>query len=125
MSFKELNAQIVFLEKQATSCTDEDHCRDIKEAISQIYAKIKLIIASTEAEVTLKTENPGLNQNFRIIERTLASLPIFYGTDTLEAEGFINKMEQLYTLLVKEIDPGLEQDFVMLAKLKFGSNVFN
>ena len=41
MSFKELNAQIVFLEKQATSCTDEDHRKDIKESISQIYAKQK------------------------------------------------------------------------------------
>jgi hypothetical protein len=125
MSFKELNAQIVFLEKQATSCTDEDHRKDIKESISQIYAKIKTIIANTDAEVTVKTENAGVNQNFRIIERTLASLPIFHGTDTVEAEGFINKMEQLYTLLVKEVDPSLEQDFVMLAKLKFGSNVFN
>ena len=85
MSFKELNAQIVFLEKQATSCTDEDHRKDIKESISQIYAKIKTIIANTNAEVTVKTENAGVNQNFRIIERTLASLPIFHGTDTVEA----------------------------------------
>lgn len=125
MSFKELNAQIVFFKKQEVECTDEDERVILKDNIKNIYAKIKDIVNKQDSEPILKTEANHQSQNAKLIERTLAAQPTFYGTDTVEAEGFLNKMDQLYILLVKEVDPSLESDFVMHAKLKFGSNVFS
>ena len=123
MSFKELNAQIVFFKKQEVECTDEDERVILKDNIKNIYAKIKDIVNKQDSEPILKTEANHQSQNAKLIERTLAAQPTFYGTDTVEAEEFLNKIDQLYMLLVKEVDPSLESDFVMHAKLKFGSNV--
>jgi hypothetical protein len=125
MSFKELNSLIVFFKKQEAECTDANELVIIKDNIVNAYAKIKDIVNKQDSELTVKTENSSQNQNVRLIERTLAAQPTFYGTDTVEAEGFLNKMEQLFILLVKEVDPNLEAEFVMHAKLKFGSSVFS
>ena len=125
MSFKELNAQIIFFKKQEADCTDQNELIIIKENITNIYAKIREIVNRPDNALGVKTEGSYQNQNAKLIERTLAAQPIFYGTDTAEAEGFLNKMEQLFILLVKEVDPNLESEFVMHAKLKFGTNVFS
>ena len=96
MSFKELNSLIVFFKKQEAECTDANELVIIKDNIVNAYAKIKDIVDKQDSELTVKTENSSQNQNVRLIERTLAAQPTFYGTDTVEAEGFLNKMEQLW-----------------------------
>ena len=88
MSFKELNAQIVFFKKQEVECTDEDERVILKDNIKNIYAKIKDIVNKQDSEPILKTEANHQSQNAKLIERTLAAQPTFYGTDTVEAEGF-------------------------------------
>ena len=75
--------------------------------------------------VVVKSESAKLDHNVRTIERTLAGQPIFYGNNDKEAEGFISIMEQLYFLLVTQVDTKLEQDFLVHMKLRFGVNVFS
>ena len=87
----------------------EHYMRTIKTANEQLQ---KILLESNIAQtVSVKSESKELDHNVRTIERTLAGQPIFFGHDDKEAESFISIMEQLFYLLVTQIDPDLETDF--------------
>jgi hypothetical protein len=109
--------------KEGAEENKEHYLKTVKTANEQLQ---KLLLAPpVNQNAVVKSESHKIDHNVRTIERTLAGQPIFYGNNDKEAEGFISIMEQLFYLLVTQIDPNLEADFLVHLKLRFGVNVFS
>ena len=125
-TIKECQSVISSNEKLLKDCSEEskaDYLQVIKTANEQLQKLLTCPLVNQIAVV--KNESSKLDHHIRTIERTLAGQPIFYGNNDKEAEGFISIMEQLFYLLVTQVDAALESDFLIHLRLKFGINVFN
>ena len=118
-NFSEIQKAITLAEKMLKDCTDESKPVYL-ETIKQANEKLQKMLSEPEVHVTpeIKSEpKKKLDQHIRTIERTVASQPIFYGNNDKEAEEFIPVMEQLFYLLVTQVDSELEPDFMIHMKL--------
>ena len=109
--------------KEGAEENKEHYLLTVKTANEQLQ-KI-LLNPPVNQVVEVKSESKKSDHNVRTIERTLAGQPIFFGNNDKEAEGFIAIMEQLFYLLVTQVDINLESDFLVHLKLRFGTNVFS
>jgi hypothetical protein len=125
-TFKDCQGLITHCEKMLKEGAEENkehYLLTVKTANEQLQ-KI-LLNPPVNQVVEVKSESKKSDHNVRTIERTLAGQPIFFGNNDKEAEGFIAIMEQLFYLLVTQVDINLESDFLVHLKLRFGTNVFS
>ena len=109
--------------KEGVPENKEHYLKTVKTVNEQLQ---KILLEPPVAQnAVVKNESHKLNQNVRTIERTLAGQPIFHGSDDKEAEGFIAIMDQLFYLLVTQVDTSLEPDFLVHLKFRFGINVLS
>ena len=69
------------------------------------------------------TNSKAFERNIKKISIALNDIPQYNGLNITETERCISKLNQFFTLLVTEIDPTLESEFLSQIKLKLGDNV--
>ena len=86
-------------------------------------------LSLSPAKKSNKTENSSsdskaFERNIKKISLALNDIPQYNGLNITETERYISKLNQFFTLLVSEIDPSLEVEFLSQIKLKLGDNVW-
>ena len=124
---------ILGFEKKISKSTDENEKSKLAGYIAQIREKLTENIVNqlslSPAKKSNKTENSSsdskaFERNIKKISLALNDIPQYNGLNITETERYISKLNQFFTLLVSEIDPSLEVEFLSQIKLKLGDNVW-
>ena len=127
---------ITFYQKNLAKENDEAEKISISEQISTLRKTLTEILVDKAKVETATTAVPKkMDQSdkadFRTFERNLKKIsvalndiPQYNGININETEKYVSKLNQYFSLLVTEVDPNLETEFLSQIKLKLGENVW-
>ena len=120
MASVSIQETIDIINKKIEESTDEDAKNALREALTSAE-KAKSDADNTKANIT--TDTYKRNSNIKTIETALSDT-MFNGIDTNEVRRFLERISKVFELLVTNVDPSLEVDFLKLVKLKLGDTVY-
>ena len=111
---------------------EEDRKKELKKQRTKVEKQLEAAIVAlvkNDVEQKYDTGNGPAAQRERYthikrIETALGNIPQFEGNDPAETESFLDRLEQAHKILVTDVDPTLEPDFVTTAKLRLGPSVY-
>ena len=92
------------------------------EAVDNL-AKAIQILGQAKPQVT-SSVNYTKTQQIKAIENALNGVPTFTGVDIHETQSFCDHLSQIFSIMVTDVDPSLEPEFIKIVKLKLTQSVF-
>ena len=127
----ELRTTIDWYSERIANEDDADEKADLKKQRKVAEKELATAMKAKDTEVERKhdTGNNSAEQRERYthvkrIETALGNVPQFEGNDPAETESFLDRLAQAHKILVTDVDPTLEPDFVTTAKLRLGPSVY-
>ena len=129
MSLEQIQKTIQFLKTEIDAATDDSEVKTSYEkslALAQAALEKRLQDAAndTKPEVNSTNETYRRSLNIKSIESALNDLSTFKGIDIKETTQYIERLEKIYTVMVKEVDASLEADYLKLVKVRLSDQVY-
>ncbi len=129
-TIKQIQDTIEFLEGKITAATDDTDAKtSYEESLKLAQATLQKCLKDTYEEkkpvlATTTNETYSRSLNIKSIENALNDVPTFKGIDAKETTQYIERLEKIFTIMVKEVDPNLEADYLKLVKVRLSDQVY-
>ena len=124
----DLRSTIDWFDGKIEKETDDARKDDLKSQRAAVEQKLQnMLDALSKVDVKPVVTNASAQQryaNSKQIETALSDIPRFDGNNPAETETFLDRLSQTHKILVTDIDPDLEGQFVKSAKLRLGPSVY-
>ena len=129
-SLEQIQNTIEFLEGKITAATDDTDAKtSYEESLKLAQAVLQKSLKETTEEnkpvihsATNETYKRSLN--IKSLENALNDVQTFKGIDIKETTQYIERLEKIFTIMVKEVDPNLEADYLKLVKVRLSDQVY-
>lgn len=121
MAAASIQETIDLLNNKITESKDDDAKRALQEALASAE-KVKTDM-DVKPNTNVASDTYRRNCNIKIIETALSDT-IFNGIDSNDQRRFLERLDKIYNLTVKNVDKSLEPDFLKLVTLRLGDTVY-
>lgn len=119
---KSIQETITFLKAEIVTATGPIKA-EYEGALTNAVRKLSKLM-SEDIKPAASVANYAQAQNIKSIENGLQNIPEFTGSHITECDSFLDRLQQIFTVTVTDVDPNLENHFLKSIKLKVSQPIY-